>query len=217
MKTDREFLDGVYQKARLLEDNLPPTLKITRVSISKKSLVAAAIFFLLAIPSVYYYNQPKMEAPAGFKSNMPMAIRGFMLFNIESLTANSELILTAKVTKIDKSVYDKDKSSIITNVKVKPTEVLKGLTDTNLLDIKINGGYDKKSKTFVEYEATFKRTEDVLLFLNKDPNSDSYFLSGSSQGKYTYLSTENDVKNYIGPDDITFNTSELKKEILQGE
>ncbi len=217
MKTDREFLDGIYQKAKLMEENKNEKVKITYFTPHKKALVAAAAFILVAIPSIINLNQPQMKTPTNYKSDKPMAIRSFNVLDVETLITNSDLILTGKVTKIEKNVYEEDKSRIITTVKVKPTEILKGKAETNMLDIKINGGYNEKTKSFIEYDTTFKRYEDVLVFLEHDADSNSYIVSGSSQGKYTYLNSLNDVKNYIGADDVTITISDLKEKISQGE
>ena len=213
MKTDREFLDGIYEKATALDDATPTKVKITYLQRNIKMLAIVAGFIFVAIPSLLYFNQQTMEVPTEFQTTAPIGIRGFSMFDESTLADDSEIILTAQVTKIDKSVYDADNSSIITNVSIKPTEVLKGSVDSKVIEVCVNGGYDKKSDTFVAYEAIFKRSEDVLLFLNKDPNSDSYILSGSSDGKYTYLSAEHDSKQYIGSNDTTFDILQLKNDI----
>ncbi|MFZ2539009.1 MAG: hypothetical protein WAX04_08915 [Oscillospiraceae bacterium] len=217
MKTDREFLDGIYQKAKLMQESEPPKSKIRSFTLHKKILVAAAAFILVAIPSTAHFNQQETQVPATYSMDAPMAIRSLNVLDVETLAANAELIVVGKVTKIEKNIYDKDNSSIITTVKVKPTEILKGATDAKLLDIKVKGGYDEETKTFDENEITFKRSENVLVFLEQDTDGNSYIVSESSQGKYTYLNSNNDVKSYIGPNNITITISELKEKLLKGE
>lgn len=219
MKTDREFLDGVYAKAKLIEENPPKTQKTIHFTPLKRTFAAAAAFIVVAASSLLYFNQPKMEVPASYQASAPMAIRAFGVaeLNLENLANNAKLIVTGKVTQIKKSVYDEEKSSIITSVTVKPTQLLKGETAAKQLDIAVTGGYHKQTDTFIDYEAIFERSEDVLVFLTWDEPSQSYVLSGGSQGKYSYLNAENEVKRYIGKDDATIIISQLEEIIAKGE
>lgn len=217
MKTDREFLDGIYAKADLLQAAPQKVKKININFVTPQRILGAvaAVFLLIAIPSVTYAQQPRMEIPEGY-TNLSTFVRGTQLHTAPPQTGDiglieySELICTAKVIKIENSVYEKENQRIITNVQVKPTVVLKGEPVEKVLTIQVNGGYDSVIKKYTDYEATFAQGEDVLVFLNKDVNTNSYILYGSSLGKYTYLNGQGDTKSYIDASGLSVNISGLR-------
>lgn len=249
MKTDREFLDGIYEKAAVMETALP----IRRADKSKsfftssgfKAIAVAAAFVLVATPAIYLFNggENKMIIPEGYslverKSNninhgknlvndvpqtgslpavqnqarMPMMASGST-----SPIEAAELVCAAKVIKIDKSVYDKEQGYISTTVVLKPITIYKNVTANDVevgqkLSIKVDGGFDSKTKLYQDYEAVFEKGEEVLILAM--PTYDdlgTYILSGGGEGKYNEdLQNENaEEEIYINSLGNTVSKSEL--------
>lgn len=221
MKSDREFLDGIYEKARfsekLIEEQKSKIINIKpKKSILMRLTAAAAAIVLVATPISIYLNQPQMTVPQQAAGDLPMSIRAMTIRpDAQMLADNSELILTAKITKIEKSVYDEGKSRIITSVKLRPTEIIKGDFTQKNLHLKVNGGYLKKSDAYEPYEAVFEISEDVLLFLKLDEDKNSYILSDGEYSKYSRSGLDEE-QSYMGTDDMTISISEITK-IVKGE
>lgn len=222
MKNDREFLDGIYQKARMIEDNAvakPKKIDLSFVVSHRILGAVAAVFLLIAIPSVTYASQPQMEIPSGYIDLAP-SIGKTRIHAAPPQTGDgdlfeySDIICTAKVLKIENSVYEKDNERIITNVQIKPNCVLKGESVDKVLTIQVKGGFDKNTKAYLDYEATFAQGEDVLLFLEKDLYSNSYILYGSSLGKYTYLAGQGEAKSYIDKNGLSVSIAGLRLALL---
>lgn len=228
MKTDEDFIQGIYEKAEILKKDEKAIAKIILLKPHKnvfvKTIAVAAAFMLVAASGIAYLNQPTMETPAEYAKDMPMAMRAMMAPDINMVMENSELILTAKVTKIEKSVYDEENSRIITNVKLRPTEILKGEFTAKSLIIKVGGGLDKENDSFEPYEAVFERSEEVLLFLvpenisgtsdNSSSDKISYILSNGELSKYSLQDNEAGEQGYTG-NDMTVLISELKEIIAE--
>lgn len=220
MKTDREFLDGIYEKAKLIEKS-DDFENVTFLDISsnyskraKFQLIASLSLVLLT--GIGYSNSNlgtinKMEIPQNIESNyqhlwednsnkarsnepMVMSLGEDLYYNpIEQ----AEVILTAKVNKIEKSVYNQDNNTITTNVCFELNETLKGAIESDF-KVLINGGYDENQKVYLDYETVFDLDEEVLLFLETShSNNDLYILAGASIGKFSAI--ENDLYiNQIG-------------------
>lgn len=198
MKTDREFLDGVYAKAEKLRTEEHPAPKFVftgkegrkRTVWSTAAAAVACIALLLTGGLVYRESQPKMEIPEGYTNlleNIPMTlgIEGRAI-TVEPPLTDAELIAAGNVTGIAKSVYEEEKQSIITMVTVNLTERYKGEPVTSPINVAVTGGVNEADKTYLDYEAVFRRGENVLLFLTKQEDG-SYTLFGGAQGKLSRL------------------------------
>ncbi len=231
MKTDREFIDGIYEKAKLLEksnelDDVTFLDVSSNYNKTKFQLVASLAFVLLTgigYSSNNFNTISKMEISQEISSNyqhiwqdssdrvrsnvpMSMSLGEDLYYNpIEQ----AEQILTAKVVKIEKSVYDENTNTITTSVCFEPNENLKGILNDNF-KVLIAGGYDENQKVYLDYETVFEVDEEVLLFLETSHlDKDLYILAGASLGKFS--SIDNDL--YINQIGESYTINDLKSNL----
>jgi hypothetical protein len=211
MKSDRDFLNGVYHKSEALKqiDSARPPFAFTR---KYKAFIVAAALTLVIAPSLYFSTLPTMKISTEYNNQTPQIARFRSFGDIREVIEQSDLVVRAKVKDIDKSVYEND--NITTTVELRPKEIYKGTLETKTIELVVNGGFNEATKTYLQYEAIFKRNEDTLLFLTKI--NDKYILTCSSQGKYTYVKTTDKDRAYQGSDGGILTLSELKKLIEKG-
>lgn len=211
MKSDRDFLSGVYHKSEALKqvDATRHPFEFTR---KYKGFIVAAALTLVIAPSLYFSTLPTMKNPTEYNNQTPQIARFRSVVDIREVMEQSDLVVRAKVKDINKSVYENH--NITTTVELQPKEIYKGILETKTIQLVVNGGFDKATQTYLEYEAIFKRNEDTLLFLTKI--NDMYILTCSSQGKYTYLKTADKDRTYKGSDGEILTLSQLKKLIEKG-
>ncbi|MBU5436837.1 hypothetical protein KQI42_02385 [Tissierella sp. MSJ-40] len=210
MKSDREFIDGIYNKAKKIDIIQKHKNNMIINYYFKPAMVVALI--LIVSPLIIFSSFNKStEIPKGYTNKTPIA-RGFSISSdLDSMIQQSDLIVRGKITDIFKSEYE-DNDLLFTKIEIKQIETFKGQDNKDHIILKIRGGFDKKSKTYVEYEANFKEKEDTLLFLKKIDNS-TYELTFSTFSKYTYLSKSNGDRVYISPDGEELFISKLKQKI----
>ncbi|MCB2290805.1 hypothetical protein LGK97_13750 [Clostridium sp. CS001] len=211
MKSDREFLNGVYHKSEELKqiDSKRHQFAFTR---KYKGLIVAAALTLVIAPSLYFSTLPTMKNQIEDNNQIPQVARLRDFVDIREAIKQADIIVRAKVTDIDKGVYENN--NITTAVELHPKEIYKGTLEDKTIQLIVDGGFDNATKTYFEYEAIFKRNEDTLLFLTKI--NDKYILTFSSQGKYTYLKTYGKDRTYKSSDGEILTISELKKLIEKG-
>lgn len=223
MKTDNEFLMGVYNKAHSYSslEEKPKGFDQPKQNHFKRyiGIAAAAVLIAVVAPSLYFLNNVSYEMyePVNTKTrtNEPVAAA----FTAESVNTDefingSELIVTAQVKKIDKSVYEySDTNHMTTTVTLKVSQFFKGDGESTI-KLKVNGGYDQKTSNFVPYEATFKKKEKVLLFLVKSGDNE-YTLRNSAYGKYSEVNATEQSGVYMTKDGETITIEELKSRISE--
>lgn len=219
MKSNREFLDGVYTKAEALKTE---PQKIQKFSLTKKYTgiaVAAAVLLVAISPSLFFNSSTPMYVPDEAMLHSPYAIRiQSETSDLSQIVNEADVVVTAKVTKINKSVYEKDNNNMTTTVELKAENIYKGELNNESFQVCVMGGYDKKTNTYFPYEATFEKDEDTLLFLTKSTNSSTptaassaYSLSLSSQSKYTYVEGETENRVYTNSDENIITIVELEQ------
>lgn len=191
MKSDREFLDGVYEKAKSLPQKKEKTANPFRITFMKRYsgvIAAAAVLVAVISPILNFNSTTMMHVPKGFSENEPFGARAFSMPNLNAsqIAEGSDLILRAKVTKINDSVYENE--NLTTDIELAAKDIYKGKLDAKKIDLTVYGGYDAKTKDYIPYEAMFECNEDTILFLNCTKES-AYTLSYSKQGKYEYVET----------------------------
>jgi hypothetical protein len=212
MKSDRDFLSGVYHKSEALKqaDSARHPFAFTR---KYKGFIVVAALTLVIGPSLYFSTLPTMKNSIEYNNQTPQIASFRSGVDIREVMQQSDLVVRAKVKDIDKSVYENN--NITTTVELQPKEIYKGTLETKTIELVVNGGFNEATKTYLQYEAIFKRNEDTLLFLTKI--NDKYILTFSSQGKYTYLKTEDKDRTYRGSDGGILTLSELKNLLKRGE
>lgn len=221
MKTDREFLDGVYEKAERLRGMDAVSKKAVPIRQKRRVLwrgavSAAGLCLLLAGGLFFSENQPKMEIPEGYTNMMekiPMELNGIeprAIVEVDPVT-EADLIAAGKVSAIGKSVYEQENQTILTMVTVTLTERYKGDAATDEVNVAVTGGINEEDHTYLDYEAVFRRGENVLLFLTERQDG-SYILFGGAQGKLTRLKGKGREASYAYPDGTEVRLDQLLPE-----
>lgn len=111
--------------------------------------------------------------------------------DLESLVANSEQIVDAKVVDVSSKV---EGGKVYTYTKLEVREGLKGASDGQTVVVKQLGGRTKELATWVPGVPHFQAGERVIAFLEK-PAPDAFsVVTGMSQGKFQIA---------LGPDNVT--------------
>lgn len=214
MKTDREFLDGIYVRAEQLQSKNEATKSMPNIILLKYSVPAFVALLLIVITPMMYFNRSiPMVVMQENERMMPFMAMEALAPSLYDMTAQSTVIVQAKVKKIEKSVYEKENDIITTKVLLTAKEVYKGDKAIRSIELTVNGGYNVKADIYVPYDAVFEKNEVTLLFLNEANNG--YILSDPMNSKYTYLSSENLDDMYQAVDGNTITISELKDTIKQ--
>ncbi len=171
MKSNREFLDGMYSKAEVLEKQRIKPYKAPRFNYNFAALAA----MIILIPTIFFW-----KGNTGYQDiTSPMMIR-----NIEDSSSyfqEADFVLTGITEKIDESIYMKEDNYIYTDINFKIEEALKGEIDSKDIIIRVNGGMVKKEKLKSKIEGKFIKGESSLVFLSKDEQGIYYLISPESQ------------------------------------
>lgn len=236
MKTNREFIDGIYEKAKNYENSEDSTsfdlgnVTFLDTSLNQKraKLQFVACLTLVLLTGIGYSNSnfikiDKMELPQeisnnyqylGFDDDGMAGISRTSEPHIMSLGEDlyynpieqSEVICTAKVVKIEKSNYDEKSNFISTNVIFETFETIKGSINQEF-KLLVTGGVDELNKVYLDYEEVFELNEHVLLFLETSHSDPNlYILAGASLGKYS-LADNQIYENEAG---IQYTINDLK-------
>lgn len=228
MKDDEQFLAEIYKKSKLIKSDTTDWYNVPKISFVKKfsGIAVAAILIIVIAPSLYFgFNRSyEMFAPIPLKSEDAIAnkraIPGIQTFaavsdvpTAEILAEQSDVIVEAKVKKIEKSEYESDNelnNHMTTMVVLTANECLKGDIDAKNFSVKVDGGYDEKTSNYIPYEAVFTKNEETLLFLTQITDNE-YALTLSADSKYTVQNSETGI--YKGKDGNTINVTELKESL----
>lgn len=207
MKTDCEFIEGIYEKAKnydslnafedvIVFDELP------RQNRAKLQLVACLTIVLLTGINYTSSNFNQLE----IADSTPIQINGelngidenynTMARSLEPVVGMSlgeglyynpideaEVLCTAQVLVVEDSIYDLERQIATTKVKLKLNETIKGEINEEF-ELLVTGGLD--------YGTVFNLDEVVLLCLQSFYYDTSlYILTGDALGKFSLI--ENDL------------------------
>ena len=149
----------------------------------------------------------------------------------EELILNSDLIITGTVTKINESKWSnpekiKDKRNVLqTDVEIEIDDILLGEYDLNTAVVRVNKGYDKKTKTryISDGYPDFYEGENVLIFLARDDGDlktdENYFVTvGMIQGKWSCDKETGKIDNDKTPENYSLEgktIGEMKSEVKE--
>ena len=158
----------------------------------KKKLLAFTVILCLGLAGIIIYNNRPVKE---------LVITGSVgRLTQEELILNSDLIITGTVAKINESKWrrlgnDKDGwiTVLQTDIEIKIDEKIFGEYDSDVVVVRVDKGYDKKTRTKYISDGfpDFYEGESVLMFLSRDEGimntGENYFLStGMYQGKWSY-------------------------------
>ncbi len=167
----------------------------------KKILVLIIVVLCLGLTGIIIYNNRPVKE---------VVISGSVArLTQEELILNSELIITGTVTKINESQWrhlgnDKDGwvTVLQTDIEIKIDEIISGEYDSDIAVVRVDKGYDKKTRTKYISDGfpDFHEGESVLMFLSRDEGimntGENYFLStGMYQGKWSFNKETGIVEN----------------------
>ncbi|PKM87994.1 hypothetical protein CVU83_02325 [Candidatus Falkowbacteria bacterium HGW-Falkowbacteria-2] len=129
------------------------------------------------------------------KDSVNTYVSGILVeYDSKSLITDSSLIAIGRVESIkyveEESTIRSDENDIFTIAELQiEKQILPKDSENTKIYIKTLGGtFGNKSLMATDWPK-FKEDERVLVFLNKDPNSDYYSVTGLTQGKYELSDT----------------------------
>lgn len=129
--------------------------------------------------------------------------------DLKTLTKNSEVILTGKVSK-QESKWNDNKSRIYTDVTIEVDEYLKGQNGERSITVRHPGGEVGEVGELYTHMPTFKEEEEMVLFAKKDKNDGKYRVYAGENGKIEI------IKNKTSGEKFTTSNkkvADLKKQI----
>lgn len=201
MKSNREFLNGVYAKAELLEREKTKNVKPWRFNFRLASIAA----MIILIPTIFFWNSDRgYEELSG-----PMIIR--TIDNPVTYFQEADFIVIGETVKSNDSKYVEEGNYIYTDIVFKLDEVLKGEISEEEIILRVNGGKAKKEKLKSEMESQFIKGEESLVFLMLDENG-TYSLI-NSESKFEKVA-EDLFKDKMGNE---YKLEEVKNIIMEEE
>lgn len=205
MKNNKEFLEGVYRKAEVLEKEKISKEEPKRNIPYKKYIrfsTVAAIFIIL--PLLFFKSQ--MGVPYTDIGNLQPRI--VSINDPISNFVESDFIVVGETKEIEDSIYVKEGNYIYTDIIISVDQVFLGEIGKDEIRIRVNGGKVKKEKVLSKMEGDFQKGERSLLFLYKDGDG-LYYLVNNGESKFKESEkdifidefgnkyTLEDIKNYI--------------------
>lgn len=102
----------------------------------------------------------------------------------KSLSEKSDVILEGKVVK-QNSAWNQNKTRIHTEVTLEVDEYLKGNRGSKTLVVTTPGGEVGEVGELYSHMPSFSKDEEVLLFVKKDKQGESYKVTNGEEGKIT--------------------------------
>lgn len=201
MKNNKEFLEGIYEKAAILQkEKEKEKQRINYKKYIKITSMAAA--FLIIVPLLF-----REQKIPGKYEELPQIIRMLNISDPMSNFQEAEYIIIGETKKINKSQYVKEGNYIYTDIVIEAKEVLLGDIGEEEIILRVNGGVAKKEKVFSKREGDFKKGKKSLLFLQKTDGV--YFLVNSEESQF--LEVEDKV--FIDKEDNKYNIEKIKENI----
>ncbi len=201
MKTDKEFLNGIYMKADILEreKNQPKVKKSIFSSRSFKFATALAAIVLM-IPTYF-----SLKGNFDHYEELPKLARAIFLEDPMANYYDAEYIVVGRVKRIHKSEYVEEGNYIFTDIDIEVEESLLGSVDEDNIILRASGGQVKSKKLFSKLEGNFNKNKRYVFFLVKYGEDYELLMGEASQ----YKDTGNN--SYIDIYDNTYSLEEIKK------
>ena len=171
MKSNKEFLDGIYSKAEVLENERSKPYKAPRLNYKFASIAA----MIILIPTIFFWNSNR-----GYEDiSSPMVAR--TIENPNSYFQEADFIIIGQTEEIEESKYVKEENYIYTDITFKIEEVLKGEVENEDIILRVNGGIVKKEKLRSKIQTEFIEGKTSLVFLSQDEKGIYHLISSESK------------------------------------
>ena len=130
----------------------------------------------------------------------------------EELAARADVVALGKVSLLS-AHWNADHSRIFTTVTLSVDSYLKGNQSGPLIILVPGGELDGVGEIY-SHTATFRREEDVLVFVQKDARG-NYIVSGGRGGKFAVTKDERTGKSFVGSRPVEDVASAVKKAVVQ--
>lgn len=171
MKTNREFLDGIYSKAEELQKETTKDYKTPRINYRFASIAA----MIILIPTIFFWNSNR-----GYQELVsPMMVR--TMNDPSSYFYEADFIVIGKTEQVGTSQYVKEDNYIFTDITIKIDEILKGQIDEEEIVIRVNGGKVRKEKVWSQMDSEFIKGKTSLVFLTQDNSGIYHLINNESQ------------------------------------
>lgn len=201
MKSNKEFLDGIYSKAEALENEGTKPVKNPRIYYRFAAIAA----MIILIPTISFWNSHR----AYEEISSPMVIR--TINDPSSYFYDADVIVIGQTKEIAKSNYVKEENYIYTDITFEVEEVLKGDVEVNDIILRVNGGIVKAERVKAEMQSEFIEGKNSLVFLLK--NEDGIYHLISSESKFEEVE-KGLFKDKLGND---YKLEEIKQQLKMEE
>ena len=202
MKSNRDFLDGVYSKAEEIRLN-----NNIKTMINKKYIrYSSAAALIILIPMLFFAN-----SRLGYRE-IPQISMVRTLSNPSSYFNEADLIVIGEIREIGKSTYVEEENYIYTDITISLDEVLLGEFKAKEIILRVNGGKDKKAKVYSPMEGEFNEGERSLFFLIKSDEKLYQLIHGKDS---QFIEIENNV--FVDKLGNKYSLEEIKNTIMMGE
>lgn len=171
MKSNREFLNGVYDKAESLQNEM------NRKSVINKRYYrfASVAALIIIIPTFFFANNN-----LGYREiHQPSLMRA--LNNPTAYFEEADFIVAGETKEIKKSEYIEEENYIYTDITFSLDQILLGDIEEPEIVVRIKGGKVKGEKVYSKMESEFIKGKRSLLFLSRDDEGIYYLIQGESQ------------------------------------
>ncbi len=211
MKSDQEFLTGVYTKARRIAAEEKAALAWSRQAHSQRpqtlqrAAVAALILLLPFAAIISFY----LNSDLGYRKIDAIHIASF--FEYQALLEQSDLVVTGHFSSFASGVYLEDENILYTDASFAIEQTIKG-EQTGTITIRLQGGKDPFRRVHADLEVDQSTKTQRLLFLRLD-EAGYYQLCQSSSGCFN--AREDRPGAYTNRDHVEVTLDQVIKQ-LQG-
>ncbi|SHE69134.1 hypothetical protein SAMN02745784_01490 [Tissierella praeacuta DSM 18095] len=205
MKANREFLEGIYKKAELLEKE-----KIKKSTIYKRYVKISSMAAAIAVIVSLILFRGQISIPKDY-NEIPQVVRMFTLNDPMVNFYEADYVVIGETKKINKSQYVKEDNYIYTDITIGVDEIFLGDIHNDEIILRIKGGKVEKEKVFSQMEGEFKKGKKSLLFLQKEKGI--YYLVNGDESQF--LEIEKDI--FIDKQGNKYNMDNIKDNIDRRE
>lgn len=205
MKANREFLEGIYKKAELLEKE-----KIKKSTIYKRYVKISSMAAAIAVIVSLILFRGQISIPKDY-NEIPQVVRMFTLNDPMVNFYEADYIVVGETKKINKSQYVKENNYIYTDITIGVDEIFLGDIHNDEIILRIKGGKVEKEKVFSQMEGEFKKGKKSLLFLQREKGI--YYLVNGDESQF--LEIEKDI--FIDKQGNKYNIDNIKDNIDRRE
>lgn len=205
MKANREFLEGIYKKAEVLERE-----KIKKSTIYKRYVKISSMAAAIAVIVSLILFRGQISVPKDY-TEIPQVVRMFTLNDPMVNFYEADYVVIGETKKINKSQYVKENNYIYTDITIGVDEIFLGDIHNDEIILRIKGGKVEKEKVFSQMEGEFKKGKKSLLFLQKEKGI--YYLVNGDESQF--LEIEKDI--FIDKQGNKYNMDNIKDNIDRRE